>query len=70
MEMTCKNCESTNITKGVTFGLSGEVGSFGPKFKTGIFIGVESMYCDLCEDCGEIIRQYIKPKKKRKWLTK
>jgi hypothetical protein len=60
----CKNCESVNISRGLT------LGNLGPKYKVGIFIGVEQMYIDVCEDCGEIVRFYIKPKKQREWYKK
>jgi len=68
--MECNNCGSSNIENDIIFGHGTEVGNLGPKYKQGIFLGVEQMYCSICEDCGEIIRFYIKPKKKRNWVKR
>jgi predicted RNA-binding Zn-ribbon protein involved in translation (DUF1610 family) len=66
--MNCPNCGSDNIQKSVSIGKSTETGSVGPCFIIGkILSGVEQMYCDICLDCGEITRFYIKDTKKN-WL--
>lgn len=68
--MNCLNCSSTNIKEGISIGQTAEAGYIGPNFKKGILIGVAPMYCDLCLDCGEIIRFYIKENTDKKWYTK
>jgi hypothetical protein len=70
MLMSCPHCDSTNIEKGISIGKSAEAGSVGPKFSSGIFTGVAQMYCDLCLDCGEITRFFIKEDTDKKWIKK
>ena len=68
--MVCKHCESTNIAEGVVFGYIEALRNIGPKYKQGLlFHGIEETFCDVCQDCGEIQRLYIKPKTKRNWIT-
>ena len=57
--MNCLHCMSTNIEEGITIGQTAEIGDIGLNFKRGIFVSVAPMYCDLCLDCGEIVRFYI-----------
>lgn len=68
--MPCPNCNSTRIETGIAIGQSAEVGNIGPKYSKGIFGGVTQMYCDLCLDCGEILRLYIKDTTDRNWYKK
>lgn len=68
--MNCKNCKSSRIEEGVSIGKTAETGNIGPKSKQGIFTYVSQMYCDLCLECGEIIRFYIKDDTDRKWIKK
>lgn len=60
MNMACSNCGGTNRESGVAIGLGAEIGNIGPKYNWGIMVGVTQMYCDICLDCGEILRFYIK----------
>lgn len=66
--MNCSNCNGSRIEKGVSIGQSGEVGNIGPKSRKGIFDSVSQMYCDICLDCGELVRFYIKDDTDRKWI--
>lgn len=66
--MNCPNCSSTNIEKSISIGKTAESGSIGPKYKKAIIMGVSQMYCDMCLDCGELIRFYIKDDTNRKWV--
>lgn len=68
--MTCPKCNSVNIEEGVSIGKSAEAGNVGPKFTSGIFTGVAQMYCDLCLDCGELTRFFIKEDTNKKWSKK
>ena len=68
--MVCPNCKSNNIETGVAIGITAEINSVGPKVKSGIFVGAEQMYCDICNDCGEIVRIYVKDFKNKKWYKK
>jgi hypothetical protein len=70
MNMSCSNCGGTRIESGVAIGQSAEPGNIGPKYNNGIFIGVTQMYCDICLDCGEILRFYIKDRTDRTWSKK
>jgi len=65
--VNCPNCGSTKIENGVSIGLSAETGNVGPNFKKGFFVGVAQMYCDICLDCGEITRFFIKESTDKKW---
>ena len=67
-KMNCPNCGSTKIENGVSIGLSAESGNVGPNFKKGFFIGVAQMYCDICLDCGEVTRFFIKESTDKKWV--
>jgi hypothetical protein len=46
------------------------VGNIGPEYSKGIFRGTAQMYCDLCLDCGGILRFYIKDLTDRTWSKK
>ena len=66
--MVCKHCEGTNIVEGVIFG-NRDIHHVGPKYSTVLFFETaEQTYCDICIDCGEINRIYIKPNLDRKWI--
>lgn len=70
MNQTCSNCNGNRIESDVAIGQNAEVGNIGPKYNKGIFIGVTQMYCDICLDCGEILRFYIKDRTDRNWNKK
>ena len=65
----CPNCGGDHIEDGIAIALSNEVGNIGPHYKTRFLItGVCQMYCDLCLDCGEVVRMYIKDTTERNWI--
>jgi hypothetical protein len=70
--MECTRCKSTRIEEGVAVaaGLSTENVKIGLKYSKGPFIGVAPLYCDVCKDCGEVIRIYIKDEFDRPWLKR
>ncbi len=68
--MQCKQCGKSNIEVGVKLGMSTEPANFGPKYSKSVFIGTAPAFCDLCLDCGEINRIYIKSETNKKWLKK
>lgn len=68
--MACNNCGSTRIEESVAIGQTAEAGNIGPKSSKGIFTYVSQMYCDLCLDCGEMARFYIKYDTDRKWIKR
>jgi len=70
MDITCSNCGGNHIESGVAIGKSVETGNIGPKYNKGLLVGVTQMYCDLCLDCGEILRFYIKDRTDRNWNKK
>lgn len=65
--MKCNICGSENIVEGVVIGINEGFKKLGPKYKEG-FKFIEQMLCDLCDDCGEIHRFYVRPKDKRNWV--
>jgi hypothetical protein len=68
---TCPNCGSEHIEEGISIGQSAEVGNIGPQYKSNfIMTGVSQLYCDLCLDCGEAVRFFIKDKTDRNWIKK
>lgn len=70
-EYLCRRCGSKNIESGIAIALSNEVGNVGPKYSVNFMMaGVSQLYCDLCLDCGDILRFYIKDKTDRKWIKK
>lgn len=66
--MNCKNCNSSRIEEGIAIGLTSQPGNIGPKSRKMIMDYVSQMYCDICLDCGEIVRFYIKDDTNRKWV--
>lgn len=71
--MNCPHCGSEHIETGVVIGQSGNGGCVGPKFGAGFVIGIAStaqLYCDICLDCGEITRLYIKSYNHKQWIKK
>ena len=70
MNMSCSNCGGTRIESGVSIGKNAETGNIGPRYNIGLMIVVTQMYCDICLDCGEILRFYIKDRTDRNWNKK
>lgn len=68
--MNGPRCGSKNIEEGVSIGKSAETGTIGPRFSKGLLTGVAQMYCDICLDCGEITRFFIKESTDKKWVKK
>ncbi len=68
--MKCPNCGSENIEKGIAWGKSAEAGNVGLKYQAFILVGVVQVYSDLCLDCGEIVRSFIKEDTDKKWVKK
>ena len=68
--MQCKHCGGKNIEEGIALGMANEAFDVGLKYSTLMMIGAVSVYCDVCMDCGEILRMYITDKSKRKWKKK
>lgn len=67
----CQNCQSDNIETAVSIGLSAESGAIGPRYSANFFmVNVAAMCCDICKNCGEITRFYIKDKTDKKWIKK
>ncbi len=68
--MNCNNCNGSRIEEGISIGLTAETGNIGPRSSKFLVEHVSQMYCDLCLDCGELIRFYIKDDTDRKWIKK
>ena len=62
--MVCSNCNGTRIETGVVIGLT----DIGPKYRNGPFTQFSQMYSDICLDCGEILRFYIKESTDKNWV--
>lgn len=65
--MPCSKCGGNRIEEGIKIGASADPGIVGPKYNARIIVGVTQMYCDLCLDCGEILRFCIKDTSNRNW---
>ncbi|HIE4743492.1 hypothetical protein ND433_01110 [Clostridioides difficile] len=67
--MKCPNCGSENIEQGIsTVSESGFVTyRTGLEYNTRFSAKVSKTYSDLCLDCGEIVRTYIKGETDRNW---
>lgn len=68
--MNCPKCGGSRIESGIAVGQSAETGNIGLKYNAGILVGVTQMYCDLCLDCGEVLRFFIKDRTDRNWNKK
>jgi hypothetical protein len=68
--MKCPNCGGEHIESGIAWGKSTESGNVGLKYQIKIIFGVTQVYSDLCLDCGEIVRSYIKDTTDKKWVKK
>lgn len=68
--MKCPHCGSENIETGISWGQNAETGNIGLCYKKLIIIGVAQVYADLCLDCGEIVRMYIKEDTDKKWYKR
>jgi hypothetical protein len=68
----CAHCGSHDMSRGLTLGLSAEVGQVGVKYEaTGQFLGMallgtEPLRMDLCNSCGTVSRIYVQTTD-RKW---
>ncbi|MTI95857.1 MAG: hypothetical protein FH749_10300 [Firmicutes bacterium] len=65
--MECKQCGSGNIKQGIIMGQTSGAGYIGPQYKATFLTSVARTYCDLCLECGEILRMYIKQSTDKKW---
>lgn len=68
--MTCPNCGGKAIEIGISWGQTMQTGNFGLKYRVFIGSGVTQVYSDLCLDCGEVVRTYIKDTTIRSWYKK
>ena len=68
--MKCPHCGGENIKTGIKWGQSADIGSVGLSYSAGFMgiVGNESVYSDLCLDCGTIVRTYVKDPAARNWL--
>ena len=69
--MKCPYCGSENIEEGIvmgwTSGTTGTIRQIGLLYSKSIFDVAETLYADLCKDCGSTTRIYIKGKTDRTW---
>nr|WP_300005420.1 hypothetical protein [Tissierella sp.] len=49
-------------------GFSTQMGDIGPQSSKGIFTQTSPMLCDICLDCGEIVRLYVKDDLDKSWI--
>jgi hypothetical protein len=67
---TCTYCGSTNIARNVRVDQTGDAGRIGLCYHTRFLLdGMEPLYADLCDDCGSLVRTYVR-KVRQKWVTK
>lgn len=66
----CTHCGGSNVICGVRVDQTADAGRIGLAYKTKfVVIGTEPFYADVCDDCGTIVRLYIKTRG-RTWYTK
>jgi len=66
----CTHCGGSNIVCGVTVDQTADAGRIGLAYKTRfVLMGTEQFYADVCDDCGTIVRLYVKTPG-RTWYTK
>jgi hypothetical protein len=66
----CPHCGGTNITGGVWADQTAGAGAVGLAYKTKfVIMGVERLYADICNDCGTVVRFFVK-NPSRQWYTK
>jgi hypothetical protein len=68
--MQCPNCHGQNIEVGIAVAKAGDAHTVGPKYEHLFVYCAAQMYCDLCLDCGEIVRFYINEPTNKKWVKK
>ncbi len=68
--MKCCHCGGDNIETGIAWGQMAEIGIIGLVYKGSILSSVVQVYSDVCLDCGEIVRTYIKDTSNKKWHKK
>lgn len=66
--MKCPHCNSENIEEGLRMFESSYTSPVGFRFSKGFMIVVAQIYCDVCKDCGTIVRSYIVESTDKKWL--
>lgn len=66
----CPHCGGSNIVAGVGVDQTADAGRIGLAYKTKFFVtGTEPFYADICDDCGTVVRLYVKTPG-RKWYVK
>ena len=67
----CQHCGSNNIMMKMLIDHSGGNFSVGLHYQQGPLrvLGIEPLYCDICSDCGTLIRSYIRTTD-REWFRK
>ena len=66
----CTHCGGGNIVSGVKVDQTADAGRIGLSYKTKFaVIATEPFYADVCDDCGTVVRVYVKTTG-RNWYTK
>ncbi len=66
----CPFCGGSNIVRSTMVDQTADAGRIGLSYHTRFLItGTEPLYADLCDDCGSLIRLFLKEVGK-KWATK
>ena len=65
--MKCPYCGSERIEICIAWGKSADMGNIGLKYNEAYFIGVVQVYSDLCLDCKNILRTYVRDNTNRNW---
>ncbi len=65
----CQYCGGTAFVHAVRLSQPAEAGDIGLQYKRAmIFINTETLYADLCTECGTIVRFFVK-ETNRQWRT-
>ncbi|MBP7529665.1 MAG: hypothetical protein KA801_17215 [Syntrophorhabdaceae bacterium] len=66
----CAHCGGSNVVCGVRVDQTADAGRIGLAYKTKfVVIGTEPFHADVCDDCGTVVRLYVKTPG-RTWYTK
>lgn len=65
----CMFCGSATIVRNVKVDQLAEAGPIGLAYHTRVLLDcTEQIYADVCDDCGSVVRMYVKTTG-RKWIT-
>ncbi len=66
--MACQYCGCQDIEQGIVGTGNDNASNFALTYRRGgIFVGLTTVYFDLCKNCGAITKMYIKESTDKNW---